>query len=59
MNVDEINIFNNGDGTYSAEINTDGKTIVIPRAYLDLRLEKSIGGGLSAEIQLEGCALLR
>ena len=59
MNVDEINIFNNGDGTYSAEINTAGKTIIIPPSYLDIKLTNDIRGGLSAEIQLEGCANLR
>ena len=57
MNVDEINIFNNGDGTYSAEINTDGKTITIPRSYLDINLKSGIDG-LSVEIQIEGCAHL-
>lgn len=57
-NIDEINIFNNGDGTYSLEMhistNTNERaTFTIPRARLDINLTSDYDG-MSMELKLEG-----
>lgn len=57
-NIDEINIFNNGDGTYSLEMyistNTNERVIfTMPRAGLDISLTSSYEG-MSTELKLEG-----
>lgn len=57
-NIDEINMFNNGDGTYSLEMyistNTNERVIfTIPRAGLDISLTSSYEG-MSMELKLEG-----
>lgn len=56
-NIDEIGIFPNGDGSYSAELyitTTEGKrmTIKMPHSSLDINLTG--GKGMFVELKLEG-----
>lgn len=57
--IDEINIFNNGDGSYSVELymcTTEGEhfTVKMPRSALDMNLTSSYKGTSSIELKLEG-----
>ena len=58
-NIDEINVFNNGDGSYLIEMHmstttNDRATITMPRASLDLSLSTGYGEGMTVELKLEG-----
>lgn len=58
-NIDEINVFNNGDGSYSIEMHmstttNDRATITMPRASLNLGLSTGYGEGMIVELKLEG-----
>lgn len=58
-NIDEINVFNNGDGSYSIEMNmsttnNDRVTMTIPQASLDLSLSTVYGERMTIELKLEG-----
>ena len=60
--IDEINVFNNGDGSYSVELNmstTEGEhfTVKIPRSSLDMNLTSSYKGMSSIELKLEGTVI--
>ena len=58
-NIDEINVFNNGDGSYSIEMHMsttadDRVTMTMPRASLDLSLSTGYGERMTIELKLEG-----
>ena len=62
-NIDEIGIFPNNDGSYSAELyitTTEGNrmTIKIPRSSLDINLINGGYNGMSIELKLEGMVSL-
>ena len=57
-NIDEIGVFNNGDGSYSVELymsTTTGERVAvkIPRSSLDMSLTNDYDG-MSMELKLEG-----
>lgn len=57
--IDEINIYNNGDGSYALEMymstsTTERAILTIPRTPLRMNISSAYGGEVEIELKLEG-----